>query len=125
MQVIKLGLTGAETTLPTESRSFPTSNNGLVSVQGRAADGTKHTDFINSKRSFTINYSVISEANKDIITAIYQLQITHGSYLNFIYTNQAGANVSVTVEMSAPNFGAITPKNVYYYSGTTIVLEEV
>lgn len=125
MQVLKLGLAGAESTLPTESRSFVDSGNALVSVQGRSADGTLHEDFINSKRSFTINYAVVSEATKDILTAIYQLQIDNGSFLSFIYTNQAGSNVSVTVRMAAPNFGAINPKDVYYYYGVTINLEEV
>lgn len=124
-QVLKLGLTGAETTLPEESRSFNSSGNDLISTEGRSADGSLHVDFTNNKRNFSIPYTVVSEANKDLITSIYQLQITNGSFLNFIYTDQAGADVPVTVKMSPPSFGSIIPKNVFYYNGVTIQLQEV
>lgn len=123
-QTIKLGLSGAETTLPTESRSFQVSSNSLNSIEGRSANGTLHVDFISNKKSFTINYGIISEANKDIITAIYQLQIDNATSLSFIYTNQSGANVTTTVRMQAPTFGSIVPRDVYYYNGMTIELEE-
>jgi hypothetical protein len=124
-QVLKLGLTGSETTLPSQSRRFNTSGNSLISTEGRAADGTLHVDFVNSKRSFSISYAVVSETNKDLITSIYQLQISNGSFLSFIYTDESGSDVTVTVKMSAPVFGAINPKNTFYYNGTSIELEEV
>jgi len=124
-QVIKLGILGSETTLTDVSRMFPTSGNNITSIEGRSADATLHTDFIANKRTFTLSYSTISEANKDIITNIYLLQISTPTFLNFIYTNEASANVSVTVKMSPPVFGSLIPKSEFWYGGTTILLEEV
>lgn len=124
-QILQLGLTGAEVTLTEESRSFTDSGNSLNNIEGRSADGTLHADFITNKKSFTINYNVISEANKDIITNIYLSQISNGSFLTFIYTDESNAEISTAVKMSAPVFGAIIPKDIFYYSGTTIELEEV
>ncbi|MCK4816791.1 hypothetical protein KA005_13560, partial [bacterium] len=115
-QVLQLGLSGAETTLPTDSRSFVNFDNALISTDGRSADGTMHTDFINSKEAFTIVYAVVSEANKDIITDIFKLQITNATFLSFKYTIQSGATVTRTVKMSAPSFGAVLVKDVYYHN---------
>lgn len=125
MQVIQLGISGSEVTLPTESRSFSGEGNNLISTTGRAADGTLHTDFIENKKDYTISYGVVTEATKDIIDGIYNSQITNGSFLSFKYTNQADAVVSKTVSMSAPSYGGIVIQNVYYYNGVTISLEEV
>ena len=125
MQTIQLGLSGSETTLPTESRSFTSFDNALISTEGRSADGTLHTDFTNNKEGFTIAYGVVTEANKTVITDIYKLQISNGSFLSFKYTTQSGATVSKTVKMSAPSFGAVVVRDTYYHNGVTISLEEV
>jgi len=124
-QILQLGLSGSETTLPTESRSFTSFDNALISTEGRSADGTLHTDFTANKEAFTISYGVVTEANKDVITNIYKLQITNGTFLSFKYTIQSGATVTRTVKMSAPSFGAVLVKDVYYHNGVTINLEEV
>ena len=125
MQTIQLGLSGSEVTLPTESRAFTSFDNALISTEGRSADGTLHTDFTNNKEGYTIAYGVVTEANKDVLTNIYKLQITNGSFLSFKYTIQSGATVTKTVKMSAPSFGAVLVKDVYYHNGVTINLEEV
>lgn len=124
-QILQLGLSGSETTLPTESRSFTAFDNALISTEGRSADGTLHADFTNNKQGFVITYGVETEATKDIIFNIYQLQITNGTFLSFIYTIQSGATVNKTVKMSAPSFGAVVVKDVFYHNGVTINLEEV
>ena len=124
-QVLQLGLSGSETTLPTESRSFTSFDNALISTEGRSADGTLHVDFTNNKQGFTVNYAVYTEATKDIIFNIFQLQITNGSFLSFIYTVQSGATVTKTVKMSPPSFGSIVIRDTYYHNGVTINLEEV
>lgn len=124
-QILQLGLSGSEVTLPTESRSFTGFDNALISTEGRSANGTLHTDFTNNKEGFTITYAVVTEANKDVITNIYKLQISNGSFLSFIYTIQSGAEVTRTVKMSAPSFGAVLVKDVWYHNGVTINLEEV
>jgi len=125
MQVLKLGLTGSETTLPTASRSFEGVENSLVSTEGRAADGTLHVDFTANKQGFSITYGVVSEATKNIITGIYKLQITNGVFLSFIYTNQAGEETTVTVKMNAPAYGVLIQRGTFYYNGVTINLEQV
>ncbi len=124
-QILKLGILGSETTLSAESRTFQSSGNTESSVSGRSADGTLHVDYVARKKQFTINYTTLTEALKDTITAIYDLQISTPAFLNFIYTNQAETEIATVVKMEAPNFGATTPKNVFYYGGTTISLEEV
>lgn len=124
-QILQLGLSGSEVTLPTESRSFTGFDNALISTEGRSANGTLHTDFTNNKEGFTITYAVVTEANKDVITNIYKLQISNGSFLSFIYTIQSGAEVTRTVKMSAPSFGPVVVKDVFYHNGVTINLEEV
>lgn len=124
-QTIKLGILGAETTLTGISRIFESSGNEETSIQGRSADATLHTDFVARKRNYTISFSTVTEAYKDLLTAIYDLQITNGTFLNFIYTNQAGAEVATAVKMNVPSFGGITPKDIFYYGGTSITLEEV
>jgi len=124
-QILQLGLSGAETTLEGDSRSFTSSGNTLNSIEGRSADGTLHADFITNKKNFTIDYGVISEANKDIITNIYLLQISTPAFLSFIYTDESDAEITTTVKMSEPQFGSINPKDTFYYGGTTIELEEV
>jgi len=124
-QVIQLGLSGSETTLPTDSRSFTSFDNALISSEGRSADGTLHTDFTNSKEAYIIIYSVVTEANKDVITNIFKLQISNATFLSFKYTIQSGATVTRTVKMSAPSFGAVVVKDVFYHNGVTINLEQV
>lgn len=123
-QILQLGLSGLETTLEDDSRSFTSSGNNLNSIEGRSADGSLHVDFVSNKKTFNINYTVVSEANKGILTGIYELQIDNAAKLSFIYTDQSGANVTTMVKMSAPSFGAIIPNSVYYYSGASIELEE-
>ena len=124
-QILQLGLSGSETTLPTESRSFTSFDNALISTEGRSADATLHVDFTNNKEGFSITYAVLTEANKTVITDIYKLQISNGSFLSFKYTIQSGATVTKTVKMNAPGFGAVLVKDVYYHNGVTINLEEV
>ena len=124
-QTIKLGLPGLETTLFGESRSFVTSGNQLNSIDSQSAGGTIDVNFIANKRTFTINYGVLSEAEKNIITGIYLLQGSTPSFLSFIYTDESGSDVQATVKMSAPQFGAINPKDTFYYNGSEIELEEV
>lgn len=124
-QILQLGIIDAEVTLPEDSRSFVNSGNSLNSIEGRSADGTLHVDFIVNKKGFTINYTVISEANKDIITNIYLSQISTPSFLNFIYTDESDIEVATVVKMLEPSFGSIIPKDEFFYNGVTIELEGV
>ena len=124
-QVLKLGLTGAETTLSEESRVFSAFGNEGISITGRSANATKHTDFVARKRSYTITYTQPKETLKDQIEGFYDLQISSGSFLSFIYTDKDDAEIQTDVEMSAPNFGQLIPKDDYYYGSVSIELVEV
>lgn len=124
-QVIKLGLTGSETTLESESRAFTSSANEEKSVSGRSADATLHVDFVDTKWIYTITYTVVTDELKDQLMSIYNLQKTNGSFLNFIYTDESGAEVQTTVKMEVPSFGATVVKDEYSYRGTAVVLVEV
>jgi len=125
MQTIQLGISGSEVTLPTESRSFSGEGNNLISTEGRSADGTLKVDFINNKKDYTISYGTLTEATKNIIDGIYNSQITNGAFLSFKYTDQSGSTISKTVKMAAPIYGGLVIRDVYYYNGVTINLEEV
>lgn len=126
LQTIKLGLVGSEVTLPTASRRFTSHSNQEFSVQGRSADGTLHTDFISRKRSWSISYNVISQATKDLLESIYQLQITNGSFLSLIITEDDGVTThTYTVKLEALTFGSLVPKEEFHYNGVTLTLTEV
>lgn len=124
-QILKLGLLGAETTLSTISRVFAASGNEETAISGRSADASLHVDFVARKQTFTVTYTTVTEALKDVLTAIYDLQVTNGSFLNFIYTDEADAEIATLVKLSPPNFGALTPKDVFNYGGPTLFMEEV
>ena len=124
-QILQLGLSGAETTLSESSRVFSAFGNEGKSVTGNSADGTRHTDFIGRKRSYSITYTEPKETLKDQITGFYDLQVSNGSFLSFIYTDKDDAEIQTDVEMLAPNFGQLKPKADYYYGSVTIELVEV
>ena len=60
-QTLKLGLTGAETTLEETGRVFSIFGNEGISITGRSADATKHTDFVARKRSYSVTYTEPNE----------------------------------------------------------------
>lgn len=123
-QILKLGLLGAETELPTSSgRVFAGIANEEKTNEGRSSDNTLHVDITGIKKTFTITYSKITKATKDILDTIYNLQLTPAK-LSFIYTNEIGVEQQFDVKMDALNYGATSPLDIYYYEGTTINLKE-
>jgi hypothetical protein len=91
VQILQLGLSGSETTLPTESR---TNNQGASTYNkrsARSANQTLHTDFLPKKGNWSIAWGVISEADRDAIIAIIDLQESTPSFLSFKYTDEAGS----------------------------------
>lgn len=122
---IQIGLSGAEVTIPKESRAVSSNGGETISFSGRAADGTLHEDFINRKRSWTIDYNVITEANRTLLENIHQLQITNGSFLSLLIDDSTGVPQSYTVRMSFPTFGPLLPRGGFYYRSGSFTLEEV
>lgn len=125
IQVIQLGLPASEITLPTLARSLSSFDYETVSIAGRAADGTRHEDFIAIKREWSITYSILSEANLATIFSIWELQFTNTQFLSLIITDQAGGESTFTVRMSAPQTGALIQREIYYYNNVSFTLEEV
>lgn len=125
IQTIAIGLVGAEVAIPTVSRSLSTFNFETVSISGRAADGTLHEDFISVKRQWTISYNVLSEADRETIFNIYNLQFTNSSFLSATFTDAVGAEDGFIVRMSAPQSGPLIQRDVYYYSAVSFDLQEV
>lgn len=123
-QVVKLGLTGSETTLPTESRINEGFSIEEKSSIGESANGTIRKDIVSSKKIFTFSYTVLSEALQEIIESIYELQLSNATTLNLIYSKQNGSEVNFTVYMDPPSFGPVVIRDVYYNNGTQIVLRE-
>ena len=116
---------GTVFTLPEESRSFSITADELLSQQGRAADGTLHIDYINQKQSWTIQYTVLSEATRAIIRNAFLAQISEASGLTFTFDDSTGTPVAHEVTLDAPTFGPIIEKATYFYVGVTLTLREL
>ena len=124
IQILKLGLPGSEITLPTESRINDGGQDTLKTNTGDSASGNLHVDIIATKRNFNISWGVMSERDYMItLNVIYMYQLA-GNKLNFIYTNQSGAETHTTVFMQPPSRGALIQRDVYYDNGVTLSLQE-
>jgi len=124
-QVLKLGLLGSETTLPTESRVNNQGSPTYNKVSARSANQTLHTDFLPKKLNWSISWDIISQTDYNTISTIIDLQESTPDYLSFIYTNQEGVETTKTVEAEITSLGALVQRDVYFYSGLTITLVEV
>lgn len=124
-QSLKLGLSGSETELPEGSRIFSNESNELLKIEDRSVDGTLHTDFVAYKRTFAITWDVYTEETKLILEGHIKSQITNGSYLSFIKTDQSGTPETIVVSAELGDQGALVPKDVFYNYSTTITLREV
>lgn len=128
-QILKLGLPSFEITLPDPSqgsRIFIGPNTEEISKTGRAVDGTRKKDYVNTKKSFIIEYGALSEANVKVLEGIYALQAANPTInLNFIYTEQAATPITISVYMSPIDRGVVKPIGVFYYNDIKIELTEV
>ena len=125
VQILKLGLPGSETTLPTESRINEQGAPSYFKKSARSANKTLHIDYIAKKLNWSISWEVISEANFNIISAIIDLQYSRPSNLSFIYTTENGTEVAKTVDVEITNKGALMQRDVYYDSGLSLSIVEV
>lgn len=126
MQLITLGVPGNEQVLPAIGRSLTATGNDTLVTQGQAADGTLHTDFIKRRRSWTLTYSALTEATKQLIDEIYSIQVLSGEYCRFTFTDGSGQTMSHTVILDAPSYGTLLPRgDQYFYLGVTLTMTEV
>jgi len=125
VQVLKLGLSGFETTLPTESRVNGQGAPSYFKNTARSANKTLHIDYIAKKLNWSISWSVISEADFNTISAIVDLQYSTPDNLSFIYTTENGTEVTKVVDVEIVEKGGLIQRDTYYDSGLTISIVEV
>lgn len=125
IQTLKLGLTGSETELPSESRINDQGSDTPFLIEARSVNGTLHTDFISLKENHNVSWEVISVADYEIVNNIIKLQYTNGSFLNFIYTDSAGLEISLEVRASVTEKGRLVQVGDYYYGGCALTMEQV
>ena len=124
LQILQLGLLGAESTLITESRINDGGQDTFKYVSGESADGSLKVDIIGSKMNRSITWSVMSEEDFNDLYDIYLLQITNDTFLSYIETDQSGTPTSYTVLMQPPTRGTLIQKDVYYHNAITIQMQE-
>jgi len=125
IQILKLGLSGSESTLPSESRVNEQGAPTYSKISSRSANQTLHTDFLPKKENWTISWSIISETDRDLIRGIVDLQESTPSFLSFKYTDEQGSFTTKTVEATITSQGALIQRDVYYDNGLSISLVEV
>ena len=125
IQVLKLGVAGSETALPSESRVNEQGADTPYFNESRSASKKLHVDFITTKQNWGVSWGVISEDDYNTINAIVQLQYSGGVSLSFIYTNQDQTEITTEVRATITSKGSVIPRDKYFYNGLSISLEEV
>lgn len=123
-QILKLGLSGSETTLPTESRINQQGADTPFFNESRSASKTLHVDFIATKENWTIVWDVISLSDYETVNTIVKQQYT-GTFLSFIYTDSAGAETTKTVRVTVGDKGNLVQQSTWFYNGFSLIIEEV
>ncbi len=125
IQILKLGISGSESTLPTESRINLQGVDTPFLLEARSVNGTLHTDFVNTKGNFAITWSVMSDADFDALYAIYKLQFTNATHLSYIYTDATGTEYTKIVRVDPPTKGSLIVRDVYYNNAINLTMVEV
>jgi hypothetical protein len=125
VQVLKLGLSGSESTLITESRINEQGQDTFKYVSGESADGSLKVNIIGTKGNYSVSWSVMSESDFDDLFDIYLLQISGDTFLSYIFTDQSGSETTKTVLMQPPTKGSLIQRDVYYSNAVTINMQEV
>ena len=125
LQVLQLGASGSEVTLPSESRTVDEILYQEFVFEGRSANGTLHTDFNNYKLGWSISYGVLDQADLDTIKGLYELQFSSDSFLSFIYSDKSGSTTTKTVRMEPLSWANAAYLDDWYYNGVVITLREV
>jgi len=125
IQILKLGISGSETTLVSESRVNNQGADTAITKDERSASGKLHTGFIRLVGNWSIDWDVMTQANFETLRAIILLQYSTPTFLSFIYTDVNGTLTTKTVKATLTNKGTLIQKDVFYYAGVSMQLEEV
>jgi len=123
-QILKLGLSGAESTLITESRVNDGGQDTFQYVSGQSADGSLKVDIIGTKMNRSITWSVMSDSDFNDLFAIYTLQITGDTFLSYIETDEIGSETTYTVLMQPPTRGSLVQRDEFFNNAVSIQLQE-
>jgi len=121
--IIKLGLNGQEQDLLQDSLTLRSVDLDNTSSSTRSANQTLHIDYLPIKRTFSLNYSIISKGNYDNLLSIYDLQVSNLQNLNYIIQETSGVK-TFQVQMEPVSRGADMRDKDFYYD-VSIRLTEV
>lgn len=124
IQVLKLGLGGAEQTLPTKSRINNQGTPRQLYQQSESINGTLNSYFIGIKGSWSISWDVLSKTDEAFINDIVTLQYTNGVHLSFIYTDANGTETTKSVFAEIMSIGTLIQRDIYYSGGYGLELKE-
>lgn len=120
---IWLGRYGSEILLPHFNRAFHEGELELGKKR-RTASGRKVIDITSIKKKFTVTYSIIKEADINILKQIYEIYLTDG-YLSMKIENSDNTIQEYMVEMEPFTRQRSIKANRWYWEGISIVLEEI
>lgn len=120
----KLGLSGSEIDLPSESRIQSSINRVVKELESESANATLHTQFIATKDRMTVSYDVISEEDVKLIKDIEALQWQNNTRLSYIYNEESGNLITKTVKATVTTPGNRLTKSNYFDYGLTIEMKE-
>jgi len=124
MQILKLGLAGAEQTLPTKSRVNNQGTPRQIYQQSESINGSLNTYFVGIKEGWSISWDILSKEDEAFLTAIVNLQYTTGNKLNFIYTDEDGTEFTKTVFAEISGIGSLIQRDIFLSSGYGLELRE-
>jgi len=114
--LLKLG--GVE--LPTMSRSFSESEIEITR-EDRTASGRLVIDVIAVKKTFTVQYAIVTEEILSVINEVYKL----GNPLNFVVERKSGELDEYTVRLHPYSRDRLILGDDWFWEGITLELEEV
>lgn len=117
---IWLGKAGNEQLMPQLNRKI-TERDIEISVSNRTASGRYFEEIKARKKEFTISYGVIKQSDLDILLELYET----GEFLSFKIERQDGIIDTYEVKMKPFSRERLKIATRWYYSGVTILLEEV
>lgn len=117
---ISLGILGGETALNRAGLHFTYLDTEIINEQ-RTADGTLVSDLRAVKRHWEVKYDLIEGADLDALLALYDLH----QELSLLVNNQDGTTTSYTVVFRPLNVARELVRDVWLWSGATVVLDEV
>ncbi len=124
MITCKLGKLGEEIDLPVKSRTISAMQRDVKKIELESVNGTPTTQYIATKRKLFINYDIVSEADKNILIGLEDLQHTDKTRLNYIYNTEDDTLINMTVRLSISSSGDRILRDKYFEGSVLLELKE-